>query len=180
MMKNNLTIFDYLDYDIQSFKDNPPTKIGSIEVNSAFSKKYIRPIFDHVKTLKDEKEIGKYFENTFYFGKGKHIPHVEFWRFLIGDRGCKVMLSIDDFSDFVFVLNHHGRIFGGHMPLDELEYPPGMTADDYKTSLSDDDVKAIIKDSERLCRLHNNSDSTKEFVNKRLKDYGIDYTCLDG
>lgn len=176
----NMTIFDYLDYDIQSFKENPPTKIGSLKVNSAFSKKYIRPIFDQVQTMNSYLDVKKYFENTFYFGRRKSVPHVEFWKFLIGERGCRTMLMIDNFSDFIFILNHHGKQLGGHVPLEELVYPPNMTADDYRESLSADDIKAIIDDSERLCSLHGNSTSTKQFVNNRLKDYGIDYTCLGG
>lgn len=171
----NMTIFDYLDYDIKSFKNNPPTKIGSLKANSTFSKKYIRPIFEHVKSLKSEKEIEGYFENTFYFGRGDPTPYAEFWRFIIGERGCRIMLTVDRFSDFVFVLNHHGRIYGGHVPLDNLQYPPNMTSDDYRESLSVDDIKAIIEDSKRICRLVRNSSSRREFANSRLKDYGIDY-----
>lgn len=171
----NMTIFDYLDYDIKSFKDNPPTKIGNIKVNSAFSKKYIYPIFEQVQSMSSHLDIQTYFENTFYFGKRKGVPYADFWKFLIGERGCRTMLMTDSFSDFIFILNHHGRQYGGHVPIDDLVYPPNMTADDYRNSLSENEIRAILKDCERLCRLHSNRSSMLDFVNTRLEDYGIDY-----
>lgn len=172
---SNMTIFDYLDNDIEQYKKVPPTKIFSYTVNSLFSKTYLLPIFEHVKTLKNENEIEEYFKNIFYVGKRDSVPYADFKRFLVGKKESNLMLHLDDFKDFIFILNHCGAMMGGRVMLDELIYPPGMTADDYRKSLKVKEIEQIISDSIRLCGLHSNSTSTKEFVNDRLKDYGIDY-----
>lgn len=170
-----MTIFDYLDNDIEQYKKAPPTKIFSYTANSTFAKTYLLPIFKHIKTLNNENEIEKYFKNIFYIGRRDYVPYADFKQFLVGKKESKIMLQLDDFKDFIFIINHCGAMMGGHTMLDELVYPPGMTANDYRKSLSDDEIKLIIDDSDRLCRLHHNSVSTKEFVNDRLKDYEIDY-----
>ena len=170
-----MTIFDYLDNDIEHYKKDPPSKIFSYTVNSSFSKTYLLPIFEHVKQLKNENDIEEYFKNIFYIGKRDSVPYADFKQFLVGKKESKIMLHLDDFKDFIFIINHCGAMMGGNTMLDELVYPPGMTANDYRKSLSDDEIKLIIDDSERLCRLHCNSDSTRKFVNDRLKDYGIDH-----
>lgn len=169
------SIFDYLDCDIHAFKERPPTKINSFKVNSAFSKKYLLPIYETVIKMNSEQEIISYFENRFYFEKRDYVPYAEEWKFLIGEKGCRAMLMTGDlsFSDFIYILNHHGREFGGRVFLDDLIFPPGMSADMFRNSLTDTDKEKILSDLERLLRLHNNRQSYQEYRNHILEDYRI-------
>lgn len=163
------TIFDFLEHNINSFKKDPPTKISNWGPNSAFSKQYLLPIFEHVKTIGSEKGILEYFENRFFFGREDYVPYAENWQFLIGEKGCKVM-ALDhnlSFSDFLYILNHHGKMFGGIVFLDELVYPPGMNADKFRKSLTKNDREKIAEDLKRLGRLGNN----KEYAMHILEDY---------
>lgn len=173
----NMTIFDYLDYTIDEFKKDPPSKMGHVRPNSKFAKDYLYHIYEHVKKLSDEESIKDYLANYFYLGKRDCVPYPYSHNYLICNRSAKTLLLIDNFKDFVFVLNHNGRAFKNN-PLDELIYPPGLTPDDYRSSLTKEDIAKIIDDSNRLYRLHNKSIHYKEFINNRLKDLEIDYEVI--
>lgn len=164
-----LTILDYLDYDMQEYRKKPPAKIGDYKINSKFSKTYLMPIFEHVKTLKSEKEVKKYFKNRFYLGRGEYTPYAENRQFLIGKKEEKLMLTVTKFSDFIFILNHSGTLSGGRYSIDDLVYPPDMSADKFRASLTDVDKEKIVTDLKRLSRLH----SDGEFEKHILADYQI-------
>src|SRR5690625_1355949 len=164
-----LTILDYLDYDMQEYRKRPPMKIGDYKISSKFSKTYLLPIFERVKTLKSEEEVRKYFKNRFYLGRGEYAPYAENKQFLVGGRAIKLMLTIDSFSDFIFILNHSGTLSGGRYSIDDLVYPPDMSADKFRSSLTDVDKEKIVADLKRLSRIHSNGESEKHI----LADYQI-------
>src|SRR5699024_8691757 len=120
---------------------------------SKFSKDYLKPIYNYVKTLKTAIDIKDYLYSKLFMGKGTYTPYADVYGFLTCGKE-KVILNVSDFREFIFVLNHCGLIYGRLTSIDNLIYPPGMSANDFRASLTDDDKSKIVADLKRLERLH--------------------------
>jgi len=176
---SQMDIFDYLEHDIQAFKDNPPTKISKYRPNSKFAKDYLYHIYEHVKTLYNESDIEKYLYSRFFMGREIYAPYAKQKGFLVNKRASKALLMIDNFNDFVFVINHCGQIFGRNTSIDNLIYPPNMSADKFRASLTVADKQKIYEDLKRLERLHSHNPRYVEHTKFVMNDYKIEISEIN-
>src|SRR5690625_2058790 len=164
---SQMTIFDYFEV----YKQGSLTKLSNYQANSKYERERLKPVYEYIKKLNNLNKAIDFFKKPVYLGKCEHVPYADFRKFFMGEKGCLMMLTIDSFRDFLFILNHSPQVLGGFVSLDDLSYTPCMSADKFRESLTDNEKEEIINDLERFVH---RGPSNIEYVKKVMNDYRID------